>query len=364
MNTIVKITPEDFQIEVEPGVIYKEMNKRLRKYGLFFPPDPGASATIGGMIANNAKGVQSVKYGSTKNYILDMEVVLASGECITLGSKALKSSCGYNLMDLFVGSEGTLGIVTKATLKLAGLPEHFMAATVAFNKIEETATTVYEIISSGLLPSALELLDSETIEALNDFTDTTLKVLPTLFIEFQGISKASLQEELELLTSICEDNNCVSFESGFGEASRNKLWETRHKTYEFLKMKHKGQAPLLLDVAVPISQYPGIVEFAKKTAKKHNIDGYLFSHAGDGNIHFALFPDRNDKDSRKKAEYINDEVVEHALALGGTATGEHGVGLGKRKFLEKEHHSSLYLMKEIKKLLDPDNIFNPGKIFL
>jgi len=363
MDQILSIRSDAFQVDVQPGVKYQDMNKTLSRYGLFFAPDPGANATIGGMVANNASGVRTVKYGGTKDNTLKLEVVLPTGEIIRTGTFAHKSSSGYDLVHLFVGSEGTLGIITEATLRLVGVLEKYSAAIANFESVEDATNTVYEIIGSGLGPAALELLDQETIVVINQEGHLGLKETPTLFIEFTGAIEASLKEDLRRVEDICATNRSIGFESGVGRDERNRLWEARHQAYELIKRNNAGLSLLIIDTAVPVSQYSQMVHFARETIKKYEIKGYAFGHAGDGNLHLIIAGNFDDPDFVKRRDKANEEIVSHSISLGGTATGEHGVGIGKRKFMDQEHGESLQVMKKIKQLFDPNGILNPGKIF-
>jgi D-lactate dehydrogenase (cytochrome) len=315
------------------------------------------------MIANNASGVRTVRYGATKDYVLKLTVVLANGEIIETGSLAIKTSSGYDLTRLFVGSEGTLGIITQATLHLAGLPAHFSAALATFPAVEQATQAVFEIIRWGFSPAALELLTSEVVALLNRDGELGLAEVPTLFMEFHGASELALKEDLGPVQDICQEAGAVSFESGLGVAERNKLWETRHQTFEIIKRSHPGLAPFVADVAVPISRYPEIVEYAGQVVRDFGVIGYVLGHAGDGNLHLVFMGDAQDKEEWDKILQANQAIVARGLALGGTATGEHGVGIGKRRFMAREHGKSLDLMRQIKTLLDPQGILNPGKIF-
>ena len=363
MDQILSVRPDAFQVDVQPGVKYQDMNKTLSRHGLFFAPDPGANATIGGMVANNASGVRTVKYGGTKDNVLKLEVVLATGEIIRTGTFAHKSSSGYDLVHLFVGSEGTLGVITEATLRLVGILEKYSAAIANFESVEGATNTVYEIIGSGLGPAALELLDQATIAVINQEGHLGLKETPTLFIEFTGGTETSLKEDLQKVEDICKANGYVGFKSGVGRDERNRLWEARHQAYELIKRNNAGLSLLIIDTAVPISHYSQMVHFARETIRKHEIKGYAFGHAGDGNLHLIIAGNFDDPDFVKRRDKANEEIVSHSLSLGGTATGEHGVGIGKRKFMAQEHGESLQVMKKIKQLFDPNGILNPGKIF-
>ena len=363
MDKILAIRPESFQVDVEPGVKYQDMNESLSRYGLFFAPDPGANATIGGMIGNNASGIRTIKYGSTKDNVLKLEVVLPTGEIIRTGTFAHKTSSGYDLVHLFVGSEGTLGIVTEATLRLAGIPENFGVALVTFESVEDATNTVYEMIGAGLEPAALELLDQATIEVINQEAHLNRDEKPTLFIEFTGANEASLKENLNQTKGICKANRFINFESGIGRDERNRIWEARHQAFELMKRNNPGRSFLIIDTAVPISKYPQMVHFATEIIKKYDMKGYFLGHAGDGNLHLVIPGNFDDPDFILKKDKVNGEIVSHAISLGGTATGEHGVGIGKRKFMLQEHGESLQVMRRIKQLFDPNGILNPGKIF-
>jgi len=363
MNHILELSEEDLQVRVEAGVIYKELNQHLARYGLFFPPDPGASAAIGGMVANNASGVRTIKYGATKDFVLNMVIVLPSGEIIRAGTRAVKSSSGYDLCRLFVGSEGTLGVVTEVTLRLVGLPAEFMATVTQFNTVREAADTVFQIMRSGLSPAALELMDGPTVQMVNQYKKLSLEEKPTLFVEFHGTSATGLREELEVVKDICTENHCLRFESGIGREERNRLWEARYAVQDAIKTINAGFSMLLIDTAVPISRYSEMVEWAQKNLDKKELKGYAFGHAGSGNLHMDILWKTGDDLERETAHRAGEEIVEFALACGGTATGEHGIGIGKRKFMKQEHGDSLNLMKQIKQLLDPNGIMNPGKMF-
>jgi D-lactate dehydrogenase (cytochrome) len=363
MNRILELRTEDLQVRVEAGVIYKELNQTLSRHGLFFPPDPGASATIGGMVGNNASGIRTIKYGATKDFILSMVVVLPSGEIIHVGTNAIKTSSGYDLCRLFVGSEGTLGVVTEVTLRLIGLPAEFMAAIAQFNPIREATDTVIQIMRSGLSPAALEFLDAPTVQVVNQFKKLSLEERPTLFIEFHGASAAGLREELEMVKEICGENRSFRFDAGIGREERNRLWEARYGVRESIKVNNPGFYPLVIDTADPISKYSDMVEWGQRIVEKKGLKGYAFGHAGSGNLHMEILGIPEEKAQWQKVREAEEEIVHFALECGGTATGEHGIGIGKKKFMKKEHGESLTLMKRIKKLLDPNGIMNPGKIF-
>jgi len=363
MNHLLELRTEDLQVRVEAGIIYKELNQSLSRFGLFFPPDPGAAATVGGMVGNNASGIRTVKYGATKDYVLSMVIVLPSGEVIRAGTNAIKTSSGYDLCRLFVGSEGTLGIVTEVTLRLIGLPPEFMAAVAQFSAIREATDTVVQIMRSGLSPAALEFLDASTVRVVNQFKKLSLEERPTLFVEFHGTSAVGLKEELEIVKEICGEHRSLRFDSGIGREERNRLWEARYGVRESIKVNNPGFHPLVIDTAVPISKYPDMVEWGQEILGKKGLKGYAFGHAGSGNLHMEIMGIPEEKAAWQKVREAEEEIVYFALECGGTATGEHGIGLGKKRFMGKEHGESLLLMKQIKKLLDPHGIMNPGKMF-
>ena len=363
MNHVLELKAEDLQVRVEAGVIYKALNQFLSRYGLFFPPDPGAAATIGGMVGNNASGVRTIKYGATKDFVLNMRVVLPSGEIIRTGTNAIKSSSGYDLCRLFVGSEGTLGVVTEVTLRLIGLPAEFMAAVVQFNVIRDATNAVSQMMRSGLSPAALELLDAPTVQVVNRYKKLSLEEKPTLFVEFHGTSTTGLNQELEMMKEICADNQYLRFDSGIGREERSRLWEARYDVHESIKVNNPGLFPFYVDTAVSISRYPDMVEWGQKVLEKRGLKGYAFGHAGSGNLHMEILGNPEEKEGWQSILEAGEEIVSFALKCGGTATGEHGVGIGKRKFMEREHGESLKIMRQIKELLDPNGIMNPGKIF-
>ena len=363
MNEILEIRPQDLQADVQPGVLRKELNRQAGKQGLFFPPDPGADATIGGMIANNASGVQTVKYGATKDYVMTLTVVLPQGSIIHTGCKAHKSSSGYDLSRLFVGSEGTLGVVTEATLRLTGIPGHHLAVTITFNELDKASRAVAVMIGSGLEPAALELLTPELINLMNRENDLGLPEVPSLFCEFHGISKATLQETANLAKELCQDCGATGFQFGVEANERAQLWRARHEAWETIHRAHPGKETLIVDAAVPISRYPEMIDFSQKLVDENQAIGYVFGHAGDGNLHVVLVGDPDNKKEWLLLEDINAQIVTRAVQLGGTCTGEHGIGIGKRKFMELEHGRSYHLMRQIKDLIDPKGLLNPGKIF-
>jgi D-lactate dehydrogenase (cytochrome) len=363
MNRILDVYPEDFQVRVQPGILYKDMNQILAKHGLFFAPDPGANASIGGMIANNAAGTRTVKYGATRDNVLALEIVLASSEVLRTGSRSVKQSAGYDLTHLFLGSEGTLGLITEATLRLFPVPEYVSAAIASFPSTEAAAQVVFEIMGSGLGPAALELMDTGAIAAINSAEGFDLVESPNLFLEFHSGSDASLTDVLGMVETICKEGGCQTYQAGLGREARAHLWRARHRVLEILIQSHPGMAHVITDVSVPISHYPALVAGAQQVRQKlSSMDTYIVGHAGDGNMHTFLFFD-NSPEQRALVEGFSDQLVEQAITLGGTCTGEHGIGIGKRKYLQHEHgETAMQTMRQIKRLLDPKGILNPGKI--
>ena len=362
MNQILSLRPEDFQVDVQTGIRYQDMNARLARQGLFFAPDPGANASVGGMIANNAAGSRALRYGTTKDNVLRLQVVLASGEIIRTGTLASKTSSGYDLIHLFTGSEGTLGMITEATLRLDPSPDKFSAVIAAFPGVEGATRAVTSIMGSGLLPAALEFLGPATVRILNASGEFRLPEHPVLLMEFHSVTGVGLKDELALVEQLCKREDCLTFEAGLGRRKRDRMWRARHQTYEILVRTNPGQAFLIVDVAVPVSHYPRLVSLSEEAMVETGLQGYLVGHAGNGNLHPLVAYLPGDEDSYAKASAANQKTVEAAIAMGGTATGEHGVGIGKRRFMTAEHGDSLEVMRAIKATLDPNGILNPGKI--
>lgn len=364
MDKILTVYDEDFQADVQPGIKYKDMNAKLAQHGLFFAPDPGANASIGGMIANNAAGTRTPGYGATKDNVLRLEVVLANGEIIRTGTRAAKTSSGYDLVHLFTGSEGTLGVVTEATLKLHPIPEHFSAVVASFETVKGATSAVSSIVGAGLAPVALEFLDVATVRELNTTGEFDLKEKPTLLIEFHSATPQAIEHELALAQEMCLDHGCVAFETGVGRTERDRLWRMRHSTYEVMVRNNPGIAFLICDVAAPVSRYSELVAECEREMDALNLPGgSMVGHAADGNLHPGIPYLPNDAASHGRARQALAKMVRVALALGGTSTGEHGIGLGKIEFMAEEHGASLDVMRTLKKTLDPNGILNPGKMF-
>lgn len=362
MNRILEIREKDLQVDVEVGVPYRELNNRLRHHGLFFPPDPGAQACIGGMIGNNASGVRTVAYGATRDCILSLEVVMADGCVIRLGSRAIKSSSGYDLLRLMVGSEGTLGIVTQATLRLKGLPPEYLTVVATFPTVRHACDAVGDTIRYGLNPAALELMDSAVVAEINRDRKMALDEKPMLFLEFHNVNASALESQFGMVEGLLQEHHAETVVRGIGGDERIRLWEVRHGALESIKRNHPGRSVLLVDTCVPISRYSEMVDKAREAVEREGATGFVWGHAGDGNLHLGLMYDPVDTSAREAVERVNRAVVEHSIATGGTCTGEHGVGIGKLPFVAAEHGKALDYMRRIKAALDPQGILNPGKM--
>lgn len=362
MNQVLEVRPQDFLVRVQPGVTRTQLNKELKKHGLFFSVDPGADATVGGMAATNASGTTSVRYGVMRDNVRDLEVVLADGRIIHTGSMVAKSSSGYHLTGLFVGSEGTLGAFTELTLRVYGIPEATMAARASFPTVHDAVNTVVDILSAGIPVARIELVDERSIRQVNLFKETEYPENPTLFIEFHG-SEQSLQHDIEFAQGIAGEHGCTQFLFETDSKARAQLWDARHNLAYAFVHKSPGKKMMVTDVCVPFSELAGAVVNARESIDRSGLDGAVLGHVGDGNYHVILMIDLDDKEEVARADKLNAQLVEYALQRGGTCTGEHGVGVGKAKYQRAEHGESLDVMKSFKQVLDPNGILNPGKIF-
>jgi D-lactate dehydrogenase (cytochrome) len=362
MDRILEVRPDDAIARVEPGVTHGALNAALAEHRLLFPVDPGWDASLGGMAGTNASGTNAVNYGVMRDQVLGLEVVLGDGTVMRTGGLAMKSSAGYHLTGLFVGSEGTLGVFTELILRLYPIPERTVAARAVFPDIEAAGRAAFAMIRTGMRIGRVELVDARTVGAVNAYKGTNYAVSPTLFLEFSG-SEASVEHDVAAAHDISAAEGCTSFEFEADEAAREKLWEARHDAALAIRDLYPGQGMMGTDVCVPISDLPGALRHARDTIASHGLDGAILGHVGDGNYH-AVFPvDTTNTADTERAEEVNAEIVDHALRRGGTCTGEHGIGLGKRGHLQKEHGDSLPFMREIKRISDPRGILNPGKIF-
>ncbi|MCS7058243.1 MAG: FAD-binding oxidoreductase [Meiothermus sp.] len=359
MNRILQIAPEDFLAVVEPGLTRKALNEALKGTGLFFPVDPGADASLGGMAATNASGTTTVRYGGMRPNVLALQVVLVNGEVLELGRGVRKTSAGYDLKDLFIGSEGTLGVITRLTLRLHPLPEHVHTLRVFFGELEAAAQAAYSVMASGLPVARLELVDARGIAAINRYLERNYPEKPALFVEFHSSTREALQAESELALGLMQAAGALSVSTAYTQEERTAQWEARHQAYWALVNLYPGKAYLSTDSAVPLSKMPALVAYASRLLAEMDLPGSILGHVGDGNFHSLVVFEPGEA----KAEAFSEQLVEHTLALGGTCTGEHGVGLRKKKFLPKEHGPALLWMRQIKRLFDPEGLLNPGKIF-
>jgi len=362
MTRILEVRPDDLQADVQAGVPRSALNAAAGSHGLFFPVDPGADATLGGMAATNASGTTTVRYGGMRAQVLALQVVLADGTVVHTGTRAVKSSAGYNLTALFVGSEGTLGVITELTLRLYGIPDYVVAVRAAFPDVESACRAAATMIGSGVAVARCELVDSETIRQVNDFKGTDYEVMPHLFVEFGG-SEASVSGDLDATREIAEGEGCTSFTAERDAAARARLWDARHNALHALLHAAPGKRSYATDVCVPVSQLPDAIRLGRSLLDETGLLGHIVGHVGDGNYHIALMLDPGDPNEVARAKALNARIVDDALARGGTSTGEHGVGIGKKEFLAREHGDLLPLMRGIKQLLDPKGILNPGKLF-
>lgn len=361
MNKVIDVMAEDFLVKVQPGVTRIQLEKELKKYGLFFPVDPGADATLGGMASTNASGTTSVKYGIMRENVRDIEVVMPDGKIIHTGSLAAKSSSGYNLNGLFVGSEGTLGCFTELTLKVHGIPEEIMAGRASFQTTHEAVDAVIGILQAGIPVARVELVDEHAMKEINVYSETDYKEVPTLFLEFHG-NAAGLKQDVAFTKEIVNDFNCEEFAFESDTKGRNQLWEARHNAaYAFIH-GNPGKKQMVTDVCLPISEMAEAIKDAREAIDASGLVGGIVGHVGDGNYHILLMIDPDNADDIARADKVNERIVEYSLERGGTCTGEHGVGIGKQKYQRREHGPALDVMKQIKTALDPLDLFNPGKV--
>jgi D-lactate dehydrogenase (cytochrome) len=361
MNKVLRVGAEDLDVTVEAGVTRKQLNEYLRDTGLFFPIDPGADASLGGMAATRASGTNAVRYGTMRENVLSLTVVMADGRVIRTARRARKSAAGYDLTRLFVGSEGTLGVITEVTLKLYGIPEAISAAVCAFPTIEAAVDTVITTIQSGVPVARIELLDEAQIDAINKYSKLDNQVAPTLFFEFHG-TKAGVAEQVDIVKEIAGDNGGSDFRWASTQEERNKLWQARHDAYYAALALRPGSQGWATDVCVPISRLAECIAETKRDLAQSSIPSAMVGHVGDGNFHLVFMIDPKQPEEVTEASRLNDRMVTRALAMEGTCTGEHGVGYGKLEFLPAEHGEAVEVMRTVKRALDPDNLMNPGKI--
>jgi len=360
MNRILEYRPEDLLVAVQPGVTYPQINERSRRDGLFFPVDPGAHASLGGMISTNASGTAAVRYGVTGDFVLALEVVTPTGEVIRTGTRARKSSSGYSLTRLLCGAEGTLGVITEATVRLVGLPEAVSAARVPFPDVEAATQFVTSLIQAGVPVARCELIDPLSIAAVNAHGGTAYPEEMTVFLEFHG-NPAGVAADAALAEELAREGGASAFDSSLHPAEREKLWNARHSLFYALVAANPGKRSVITDLAVPISKLPEAVTRSLSRCLEAGFAAYLVGHVGDGNFHLSLFFDHGDAAALARVGAVGHELVELALELGGTSTGEHGVGIRKMRYMEREHGPALEVMRTLKRALDPKNIMNPGK---
>jgi len=362
MNQVLEVNENDLDCRVQAGVTRKQLNQHLRNSGLFFPIDPGADASLGGMTATRASGTNAVRYGTMRENVLGLTVVTADGRIIRTGTRARKSSAGYDLTRLFVGSEGTLGIITEIQLRLYGVPEAISAAVCSFETMEGAVNTTISTIQMGIPVARIELLDEVQVDAINRYADFDYALKPTLFFEFHG-TEAWVQEQAEMVKEISTEEGGSDFQWSTREQEKQKLWEARHNAYYAALAMRPGSKGWATDVCVPISRLADCILETRRDIEESGLVVPLVGHVGDGNFHLLFLIDpENEEEELKRYQPLNDRLVERALRMGGTCTGEHGIGSGKIKYMEAEHGESLDLMRQIKQAFDPDNLMNPGKM--
>ena len=361
MNKVLDIRAEDMLVVVQPGVTRKQLNAELHGSGLFFPIDPGADASLGGMAATRASGTNAVRYGTMRENVLGLTAVMADGRVIRTGGRARKSSAGYDLTRLLVGSEGTLGVITELTIRLHPLPEATSAAVCAFPDVVSAVNTVIQTIQLGVPVARIELVDALGVRAINRYSKTTLREAPMLFFEFHG-SPAGVDEQARTVQDLASENGGLDFEWAERPEDRSRLWAARHDAYfASLNLRANSRA-ITTDVCVPISTLAECVSATQADIAASGLIAPIVGHVGDGNFHAIILVDPEDDAEGARAEALNRRIVERALALGGTCTGEHGIGIGKQGFLVQEHGEAVDFMRAIKRALDPHNLLNPGKV--
>ena len=361
MNRIVEVHAEDLDACVEAGVTRKQLNEALKGTGLFFPIDPGADATLGGMAATRASGTNAVRYGTMRENVLAATVVLADGRIIHTGTRARKSSAGYDLTRLFIGSEGTLGIITELTVRLYPLPEAISSAVCAFPGVDQAVAAVIQTIQLGVPVARIEILDTLTVRAVNRYSRMSLREAPTLFFEFHG-SPDSVEEQARTVQDIAAAHGGMDFEWATRPEDRSRLWQARHDAYFACLALRPGSRSVTTDVCVPISRLAQCIRATQEDVAASGLTAPLLGHVGDGNFHLAVLADPDNAQEMAAAQALNEKVVMRALQMEGTCSGEHGVGLGKQKYLAAEHGESLEVMRALKQCLDPDDLLNPGKV--
>jgi D-lactate dehydrogenase (cytochrome) len=361
MNAIIKVNAEDLDVVVQPGVTRIQLNEYLRDTGLFFPIDPGADASLGGMASTRASGTNAVRYGTMRENVVNLSVVLPDGRLVKTGQRARKSSAGYDLTHLIVGAEGTLGVITELTLRLYGIPEAMSAAYCVFDDVAAACQATIVAMQMGLPLARIELLDTATVMAINDYSGTEFPTSPLLLIEFHG-TPAAVAEQAKLFGEISADCGARAFEWVTKPEERTRIWKARHDAYWAIRAAAKDLRSLSTDACVPISRLAECVTETERDIRESGLFGPILGHVGDGNFHAAVSFDPDDKDEVARAEGVVERLAMRAVAMEGTCTGEHGVGQGKRQFIRLEHGAGVDVMAAIKRAIDPDNIMNPGKV--
>jgi D-lactate dehydrogenase (cytochrome) len=361
MNEVLEINPGDLDVRVQAGVTRKQLNAELARHGLFFPVDPGADATLGGMVATGASGTNAVRYGTMRENILGLTVVMPNGEIVQTGGRARKSSSGYDLTRLFCGSEGTLGVITEVQLKVYGLPAAHSAGVCAFKTLEGAVDSVISIIQMGIPVARVEFLDEVQVRAVNAYSKLSYAELPTLFFEFHG-TEASVIEQSESVAEITAEYGGGEFLWSTKQEEQNQLWQARHDAYYAGMALRPGCSGWPTDVCVPITRLTECIQLTKIDVEETGVIAPIVGHVGDGNFHLLLLVDTDNPDEMATAKGINDRLVKRAIEMGGTSTGEHGIGSGKLPYMALEHGASLDLMRQVKLAFDPKNIMNPGKV--
>ena len=362
MTKVLRLSPEDLDITVEAGLTRLKLDAHLKNTGLMFPVDPGADATIGGMAATRASGTTAVRYGTMRDNVLGTTVVLAGGRVIKTGGRARKSSSGYDLTKLMVGSEGTLGVITELTLRLSGRPEVVRAAVCPFTSMEGAAKTVIQAIQLGIPVARIEIIDEVQLRVVNAYSKTNYPLAPTLFFEFHGISDVSVDDQIRAVEEIAREHGAKEFRWAASLEDRNTLWQARHNAYYAAVASRPGARAWTTDICVPISHLAECILETQEDLKASKIEAPLVGHAGDGNFHLIIMLNPDDKTEFDTVTGISERLVKRALKFGGTCSGEHGVGFGKLKYLDAEHGAALDVMRSIKRAMDPNNLMNPGKL--
>ena len=363
MNKVLSVNGNDFDCRVQANVTRKQLNEYLREDGIFFPIDPGADAALGGMAATSASGTMAVKYGTMRTVVSGLTVVLANGDIVKTGTRAKKSSAGYNLTNLFIGSEGTLGIITEVHLRLSPIPESIMSAACHFPDLESAVLTAQEVIQYGVPIARIEMLNKDQMEISIKYSKLeNVEPLPTLFFEFHG-SESSNKESIKIVEELSKNNGGNDFKWAESIEDRNKLWKARHEIYYAVKAQGTNVKIYATDICVPISNLVECIKFSEKEIQQYGLKAPMVGHVGDGNFHVTVIYDPAKKGEYEIIRNFSDKLIDKALELEGTITGEHGIGLQKKEYLLKEHPDNLPLMKSIKRSLDVNNIMNPGKVF-